>query len=147
MIRHLKISEVGIMVENAQRFFDEGKMPGGLRPEVFTKNWVDYISSGRGVVFGMFGPDGKFHGALGALFYNDPFNGDAVATEQFWYIAPEFRGRGVLLLDAFCGYASGRGCKRVMMIHLEALQPEALKALYERRGFSHVETSYVKELQ
>jgi hypothetical protein len=148
MIRKLQSNEVPITVDGGRLFFEEGKMPGGFAPEIFVGNWKRYIAENRGTIYASFGADGKVHGALGAVFYEDPFNGDKVATEQFWYTIPQYRNsrEGLVLLNTFLADAKNRGCKRAMMIHLEALQPEILKALYGRKGFEHVESSYVKIL-
>jgi GNAT superfamily N-acetyltransferase len=147
MIRKLQSTEVPVMVEAAKMFFDEGKLPGGLKPEVFVATWQRLISIGTGVVFGMFGQDGAFHGALGAVHYPDPFNGHKCAIEQYWFVMPQFRGRGGLLLREFENWAKAEGCKRIGMIHLQRLQPTELRNFYERLGYEHIESAYIKDLQ
>lgn len=148
MIRKLQSNEVSIMNEGGRQFFEEGKLPGGFSPAVFSRNWKKYISENSGAAYAAFGPDGKVHGALGAMFYRDPFNDDLVATELFWYVLPEHRSgrQGLVLLNTYIADAKARGCKRAMMVHLELLQPEILKALYLRKGFHHVESGYLLNL-
>lgn len=146
MIRKVSISEIGVMVEAAQMFFDEGNIPGGFKPEVFHRTIEGMMTSGNGVVFGLFGPDGGFQGALAAVKYSDMFNGDRLAVEIAWYVMPQFRGRGIALLTAFEDWARAEKCARMQMIHLQALQPEKLKAFYEHVGYRHFESGYLKIL-
>lgn len=147
MIRQLQSNEVDRMVPAGKLFFEEGKLPGGLDPEVFTATWRNLITSGVGVVFALFGPDGEaLHGALGAVKFPDPFNGDLTAIENFWFLMPQFRGRGGLLLREFERWSRAQGCKRISMIHLQRLQPVELKGFYERLGYEHIESCYMKDL-
>lgn len=146
MIRVIQPNEVPLMVSAAKMFAEEGKLPGGLKADIFVSNWHRLITSGIGIVFGMFGTDGALHGALGAVRYPDPFNGDQCAVENFWFIVPQHRGRGGLLLREFERWATSQGCKRISMVHLQLLQPEELKGFYERMGYRHIESAYLKEL-
>ena len=147
MIRSLYSGEVGLMVPGGQKFFEEGKLPGKFNAEHFTRAWVDYITAGNGEVYGLFDDTtGEIQGALGAVFYQDPLTGDDVCTELFWFVLPEHRGAGLQLLDEYLKRACQRDCKRAYMIHLEALHPEALKRVYEHKGFLKVETGYMKNL-
>jgi len=147
MIRNLSIDEVGLMVEGGKRFFEEGKLPGRFNPEHFVQKWKEYIPSGIGEAYGMFDEStGGLVGALGALFYKCLLTGDDMSSEVFWFVFPEHRGRGMGLLDRYVDRACKRRCKRIYMVHLESLHPEALKKLYERKGFRMVETGYLKEV-
>ena len=145
MIRKLTVDEVPLMVRAGHLFFEEGKLPGGLNPDVFVATWKKLISTGVGVVFVLIGESGP-QGFLGAVTYPDLFNGDKVAVENYWFVLPEFRGRGILLLNEFERWAKAEGCKRVSMVHLQRLQPDRLKELYESRGYQHIESAYVKSL-
>jgi len=134
------------MTEGGKRFFEEGKLPGKFNSEHFTTCWVDYITSGTGEAFGMFDEStGELEGALGAIFYTDPLTGDKVATEMFWFVFPEHRGDGLKLLNHYLERAQERDCARCYMIHLEGLHPDALKRVYEHKGFRLIETGYMKE--
>lgn len=146
IIRPLKIHELPLALEGGESFFREGKLPGRFNGPYFLSCWSDYIKKGVGEFLGLFADDEKsLRGALGAIFYRDPLTGDSSAVEQFWYVMPGHRGDGLRLLDAFIATAKERNCRRVCMIHLENLQPEALKRVYERRGFAKLETGYFKE--
>lgn len=147
MIRILKTQEVELLVPGGHAFFAEGKLPGQFNPEFFCKRWREMISDGSGVVFGLFDESGAIQGALGAVFYDDILTGDKLTTELMWFCFPEHRGHGKMLLDTYLGYSTRRGVARLNMIHLQGLHPEILKKLYERKGFRHVESGYMKELK
>lgn len=146
MIRKLQSSEVGLCIEGGGMFSDEGKLPGGFIPEVFRDTWMNLIDRGIGVIFGSFGDDGVIHGALGAVKCPDPFNGDLICVENFWYVIPEYRGSGIRLLKQFEAWAKEQGAKRVAMIHLLQLSPKELEHLYIRLGYQPIEVNYIKNL-
>ena len=148
IIRPLKIHELPLALEGGESFFQEGKLPGKFNGPYFLSCWTDYLKSGTGEFIGLLSDDERsLRGALGAIFYRDPFTSDLVAVEQFWYVMPDDRGDGIRLFDVFIASARERGCRRVMMIHLKGLYPDALRRLYERRGFKEIETSFVRQLQ
>ena len=146
MIRELTVDEIPLCVEGGKSFFDEGKLPGGFKPEIFIACWQRLIRNGIGVILGLFNESGEIQGALGAVIYPDMNNGDITAVENFWYMLPQCRGQGLKLLKEYEKWARRRGAKRLAMIHLLNLQPEKLGALYQRLGFEPIETNYIKVL-
>lgn len=82
-------------------------------------------------------------GAIGGCSGPHPFNhAHWIAQELFWWS----EGReGLRLLDAFEGWAAAR-CATVRMITLEAVEPERMGRLYERRGYAPLEHGYIKGL-
>jgi len=147
MIHQLKSQEVPLLLAGGEMFASAGGLPGGFKPDVFEATWRGLIDAGIGVVFALFGEDGKIHGALGAIKCPDPFNGDMVAMENYWFVIPEFRGRGALLLREYEKWARAEGCKRISMVHLQKLQPAELKDFYTRLGYEHIESAYIKSLE
>lgn len=135
------------MVPGGESFFAEGKLPGRFNAAHFCKQWAEYINIGIGEAIALMSDDDtELHGALGGIFYPCPLTGDNLATEQFFYVVPQFRGEGMKLLYKFIARAAERNVARVQMIHLESLHPETLKKVYERMGFRKIETGYMKEL-
>jgi GNAT superfamily N-acetyltransferase len=82
---------------------------------------------------------------LGAIKYPDLQNGKMAATECFWYVHPDSRGRGTSLLKAYEQWADEQGCKKKIMVHLMDSMSDRLKNLYERKGYRAMEVHYVKE--
>lgn len=83
------------------------------------------------------------NGALGAMAGPHPFNhAHIIAQELFWWS----EGReGLRLLDAFEAWAAQRA-HSVRMITLEAVNPDRMARLYERRGYQPLERGFIKVL-
>lgn len=83
------------------------------------------------------------NGAIGGMKAPHPFNySHWIAQELFWWS----EGReGLRLLTAFELWASAY-CQTVRMITLEAIEPQRMGQLYERRGYVPLEHGYIKRL-
>lgn len=93
--------------------------------------------------------NGQVVGAAGALAYPFYFNAaHKTGQEIFWWLNPEHRGGtlGGRLLIALEAWARGAGCKTFSMIALDAVNPNEVGAMYQRRGYRATEHSYIKEL-
>jgi GNAT superfamily N-acetyltransferase len=103
------------------------------------------LESGTGVIF--VDENGEeIQGTLGGVAYPEINSGELVATEFFWFVAPERRGGGLRLYRAFEEWARSKGCREIRMAYLIDSMPEKLAKLYRRLGFEPVEVQYVKEL-
>ena len=145
MIKELDPKELPRTAEIGLKFWEEGSLPGSLKPEVFVKNWTFLLDNGMGRIFGLY-EEGQLSGALGAIVAPDLNDGELCATECFWFIDPDKRGNGVKLLLNFVKYAKEIGCVRVNMVHLFNEHADKLQKLYEKLGFSPVEKHYIKTL-
>lgn len=85
-------------------------------------------------------------GMLGAAVFDHFVSGDRVASELFWWVAPDARtrhaGRG--LLDQYETEARARGCATVTMAVL-AHAPD-VAATYTRLGYTPRDVTYEKDL-
>lgn len=92
--------------------------------------------------------EGVIKGMAGGMVYPMYFNHDhRTGQELFWWLSPDQRdGAGKALLDALEQAAGARGAESWSMIALDKLRPEALGALYRRRGYRASERSYIKRL-
>ncbi len=145
MVRELTISELDVAAQFGAPFITESGVHSGFVPSVFVAKWGSLISAGIGFILGLFREE-KLVGVFGAIVAENLNDASVEANECFWFVAPEHRGRGLELLNAYEAAAQARGAKRCSMIHLLSLQPERLRDLYIRRGYAPVETSYFKEL-
>ncbi len=84
--------------------------------------------------------DTKAVGMIGFLAVPHFFSGDVIATEVIWWLDPDARGAGRLLLDAAEGWAHEIGAVAIQMI---APDPRVGR-LYERRGYRFVESAWQK---
>lgn len=146
MIRCLTSEEVPLLIEGGREFFEEGKIPGGLRADHFIASWQSFIESKDGRILGLFSDGGELLGMLGFIVHPDMNNGDRIAVECFWFVRKPHRGQGLQLFEEFERQAKDMGAVRLAMIHLERLQPEKLSNLYERMGYTLIERHYVKEV-
>lgn len=148
MIRLLSINELPLLLEGGREFFAEGKIPGGFDEYHFVCSVGSFMRDGVCYVAGSFSPDGRIQGALAWMLHPGIFSPALCATELFWFVRDEFRGRisvGMGLLAFFENEARRRGAKRLAMIHMMNLQPEKLSKLYERRGYTLIEKHYERE--
>lgn len=92
--------------------------------------------------------EGKLVGLIGLIVAAFPFNeAYRTAHEVLWWVDPEERetGAGVALLREMIPACKYRGAVAIQMLHLANSPPQAA-ALYERLGFVHTETAYIKVL-
>lgn len=142
-IRFCSPEDLPVVAEIGRSFFEEGKLPGKLVPEVFETTWTALLTAGAGGIL-MLEDSGDPRGVLGFLQYPDINDGETVITETFWYVLPQHRRDGLKLLRRFESVAKERGAKRIIMGHLKALTPETLGHLYTRLGYTELETTYIK---
>ena len=86
--------------------------------------------------------------AAGAV---SPLMGDSsilMGSELAWWVEPSSRstGAGIALLERLEDAARAIGVKYWTMIYMETSMPEQIRQIYEQRGYSLKETSYVKQL-
>jgi GNAT superfamily N-acetyltransferase len=144
-VMELPTSRLEELFPLAEFFWKEGSLPGKFDPAVWLGTWHRFVDSGIGVVLGL-EKDNRIIGALGAIKYPDPNDGAIIATELFWFVHPNHRGGGVLLLDRFEQWAAKSGCQRATMVHLENSMPKVLGRFYRLRGYRPIETHYLKEI-
>jgi GNAT superfamily N-acetyltransferase len=148
MLRQLNSHELSLCLRGGELFFKEASLPGEFKPGVFIEKISHLIDIGVAAVIGSFGDDGKIQGAIAFSVYDDIYTGDKTATEMWWFVLPEHRGGSIAmrLIRSFERFAANLGCRRVCMIHLEALQSDRLSELYMHLGYSRVESCYSKSL-
>ena len=90
--------------------------------------------------------DGVLSGMVGASLARCHWNRTKkVATELFWYVAPERRtGVGRALMQALEDWAAGEGVNALGVMALESQRPEAVAEVYRRRGYRPLERVFVK---
>jgi len=144
-----KITRVNLVdvKEIGHAFATEVNHPGGFSYDAFDQYWGPMLDTEIGAIFAIYHED-RAVAILGCAFVPDCFSGLLTACEQFWYVLPEFRSAGIAskLFDAFENEAALRGCKKIIMAHLETPGSERLEALYLRRGYRPVEKTFGKEI-
>jgi hypothetical protein len=146
MIRQATVNDLEKLIPMGFKFAEESKLPGKFVPEVWLRNWTNFLSQGVGVVL-LSEREGSATGAIAGLMYND-LNDDArILAETFWFTDHNYRGLdGLKLFYAFEGWAKRNGVERLHMAHLSEINAETLRKLYLRRGYISAETFYIKTL-
>lgn len=79
-----------------------------------------------------------------AVAIEHPFGMGRVSSESLWYVSQSSRGRGGFkMLDAYEAWAREQRCKFAGIV---SLKDNDVSKLYERRGYSAVETHFMKPL-
>lgn len=88
--------------------------------------------------------DGAVIGMLGVSVFTQPFSGECVATEHFWWLDEAHRGRGPWLLRRAERWARECGATRITMM-APADKPRVAE-IYRRMGYAEVEHIYQRDL-
>ncbi len=129
-----------------EEFYSSSQFLKGFNPDHCEKMWINLITNNIGVIFLLVEHE-SITGFLAALKYPDINSGELVATEMAWFVKESQRGRGLLLLREFEGWAKEEGCKLITMGYLKDLMPDKVERLYERMGYKAIETHYIKEIE
>lgn len=90
---------------------------------------------------------GSVVGVAGALVFPHYWNAnELVAQELFWWVDESHRGTsaGIRLLNALEAAAKERGAKKIMMLCLEAINPDKVERLYRKMGYEPQERTFCK---
>jgi len=106
---------------------------------------TNLVASEEGVVL-VLEIDGEIQGLLAAVCCAPWFTSKNFAVELGWYVRKAFRkGTGsIKLVKKYEEWAKSKGMTHAHMSDLTQLQ--GLGKLYERLGYSLIETSYIKEV-
>lgn len=146
MIEHLGARDLPELAACARDFYAASRFLHTFDMARFEAVWTTLLASGTGVVLGL-REDGEVVGTIGGVVYAEPYSGDLIATEFFWFVRPGRRGGGMRLYRAFEAWAREQNCTQIRMGHLSDSMPQKVKRVYERLGFEEVETNYAKPLR
>ena len=136
MIRRAAISDLPQLMEMGKRFAERARLADhvGYNPSDMLATFKALIWGDHPVFIGE-------RGAIGATVTKHPFNSAHIAAQElFWWS----EGReGLALLKALTAHCSEHA-HSLVMITLEAVEPERTGRLYERLGFKPLEHSYIQ---
>ena len=130
----------------AEEFYAASKFLQRFDLPRFCDLWRGLLESGTGTII-LAEEDGAVDGAIGGVVYPEPYSGELVASEFFWFVRESSRGEGLRLYRAFEKWARDKGAVQIRMVHLHDSMPGKLSRVYERLGYTAVETHYVKGLK
>lgn len=143
-IRYATAADLPALAPLAQQFYASSRFLRGFQQERFEAFWAPLLSGSGVILLGE--RDGAPVGALGGMVYQEPYSGELVAVEFFWFVDPGSRGGGMALYREFEEFARRCGCTQIRMAHLLDLMPEKLGRVYQRLGFTAMETHFCKEV-
>jgi GNAT superfamily N-acetyltransferase len=145
MIRPLEVSELDLITQIANEWYATSTILRNFNLDVFKKTWIQLLNTGVGVIFGLFEGD-NFNGMIGGFAHPDINSGEQIATECFWYVKKNVRGKGLYLLNAFEKWAKEKKCRTIRMSQLLE-NDEQIEKIYERRKYYPIEVVFSKEIQ
>lgn len=151
LIRPLYIEEIYLCVPYGYQFHKEKQVPGEFNPEVFMKNWEQFILSGIGCIVGLW-KDGVLIGGLGGVVMPDITTGQIVANEFFWFVQEGDRKGSwpIRLANAYFIWAKEKGAVRRRMVHIlmpnENPSTVRLAHVYRKWNMRPIEVVYDGEL-
>ena len=93
---------------------------------------------------------GRPLGFMGLCVFESPLGPQFIAQEHFWYVLPEHRSMAVsgMFLDAAYAWAKEHGAAAFSLTasRMANTEMERVCRMYERWGFRHYESSFIKEV-
>ncbi len=150
MIRPAVISDLARLQDMGARFFAASGLDRWFhyKPRYFSQVCANFMASDKSVLLVGDGQMGAVAMAA-ALSYPCWFDNEHLeAQELFWWVDPLHRGGsfGAELRRGLEDWARGTGCLTMTMGAMEALRPEAVAALYERRGYGPKDRTFCTRL-
>ena len=94
--------------------------------------------------------EGQVVGVFFAMLAPAFFTNDLVGVELMWYLLPEYRGKvgseALSMLDRYEIWAKERGATMVNMVNIDMLNGKKVAAIYEKRGYTLRENTFIKEI-
>lgn len=145
MIRLALHADIPRAVAMGRRFIAETSYAGGLadNPGRLAETAARLIDGDDAVLY-VAERDAAIIGMIGGYVYTHPYSDERFATELFWWTDPECRGAGIWLLKAFEQWARLQGVRALQVVAPRS--NDRLGAIYERLGFTRVETCYQREI-
>ena len=142
---YLESDNLDKIIYLAEQFANSTKAGEGFDEHIFKTNWKILIDSGMGVIICAENGN-QIIGILGIIKFQDPNNGGWISQELFWYVAPQYRGIGMELLEEAERWSKNNNCGKIIMAYLIDSMPEKVKGIYETHGYDIMEINYYKEL-
>jgi hypothetical protein len=134
------------LAPGAQEFYASSKVLRKFDIEKFVNFWRAIMESEQGIIFVAM-EDQDIIGAIAGMAYPEPYSGELVVQEFFWFVRPGHRGSaGLRLYNALEYWARQKEAKALRMVHLMDSMPEKLSRIYKRLGYEPLEMQYTKDL-
>ena len=133
----------------ADTFLRESKYSLKMNPDKLLTNFDNVVSQDpeeSSVSIFLLEVDGRVEGMLVGATSESLFSDDTLAVEIAWYVSPDHRDgrKAYKLMNEYEKWAKEKGCTFVTMMDIHGLA--SLEELYNRKGYSLTEKTYVKEI-
>lgn len=150
MLKLATKEDVADIVLMAQRFHASSNQEDQPFDEHKVYSFIDaLLSSGgtRSIIILACNDEMPFGFIVGVINEN-LFNRDLVATELAWWVEPEFRKTpdSIKLVEAYEYWASMMGARQSHLTVTTSANHDVLCRFYKNRGYTHKETSFIKDL-
>lgn len=115
----------------------------GRDPAFCTVQMSRIVASEEAIIY-VVEQDSAVIGMLGGVVFQQPFSGEIIASELFWWLDPDHRGHGGWLLKRFEKWAAGKGATRVQM--MAPIDKPRVAQTYEGLGYSETERVWQRNL-
>lgn len=145
MIRLATVEDVPVLVHLGMRFLKETPYHVHLAasPTHLEELAQAIIASDDGAIF-VAERAGTVVGCLALHVFAHPMSGERTANELVWWVNPESRGVGALLLTRGEAWAKAMGATCLQMVAPQTAPKVA--AFYEHLGFTPVETMFQRRI-
>lgn len=143
-----EIEELAPVIESWTKNCDN-RFGFDIDTKIFERDLISMLDSDHGDILVLRSNAGRVLGFMGLLSLACSLENTYSAVEHYWYVMPEHRGPGsIKMLGAAQAWAKEKGCKRLMVnaSRLAGREHDKVCHLYERMGFVHFETTFIKEL-
>lgn len=150
MIREAIVEDIPSIIEMAHGFYTDAIEQHGLGyvAEDYSKYIVFLIESNFTVVF-VSEENNKITGTIAGIispwFMN---NKDIILTEQWVWVEPEARGKGLFseLINSLVTWGKNLGATKLSMISIGSKTEKQVKKFYSNKGFQYMETHFIKDI-
>jgi GNAT superfamily N-acetyltransferase len=131
------------LVAMGRRFIAESKYHAEIEDNPAQRETLmrRFLDNEAGALF-VTGEAGAPTGMIAVYLYANPLDGNPWAGELFWWVDPEHRGPGIVLLKTAEAWARERGARKIIMV----APTKRVAAAYRALGYSRLETHFSKDL-
>ncbi|TSA56099.1 MAG: GNAT family N-acetyltransferase [Planctomycetaceae bacterium] len=145
------LKDVSVLAPLAQAWLMEVNNPFGIDIDVRTHlmDLQSLMDGNFSDVFGLQTTSGQIVGYMGIVRFENPIGKGYIGNEHYWYVHPDHRGSGsVLLIKAAMQWAKEMSCTHFMAnaSKLASELHDKVCKLYEKMRMQHFETSYMIEV-
>lgn len=127
----------------------ENPAPDRVKPEALADILGTAAESNPATrAFGWFDSEVCPRGVLVGFVILDPYTGNRMGSEYFWYVQKDYRHLGIAseLLEEFSKECRESGCTKIVCGLSVEENPRAMRRLYRRKGFKPHSEAFVKEI-